>query len=267
MYTTFIKKIVLVFFFFLFGFILFTSFVYPGETGKTGIGMKETNAFFSTISNRIASENNAIDKKEDSPNSSSSISNIFENTDELIPSGSYIIDMGVMPQTVGNALKPYGLIWELLENHLVPIKWAIQSGKNKDGIDFTYNGMNFRGGPFIILAEYRTPTVNAVISEWENKGVVGVSTSSDFFAPIERTINYSMNWTLDQENGHIAEDYLITAGIPGYAYNWVLPNNLNCCVDVFLMPHAGIPIIDYYPGMIILPMAVVMVLFGRVVKQ
>ena len=161
-----------------------------------------------------------------------------QTTTETIPKGSFIVDMGVAPQTVDNALKPYGMIWELLHDHYVPIKWSIKDGKGKDGIDFTYNGKNYRGGPFIILAEYRSSEVNAVINNWVNQGVVGTTNTTDFDAPIERTINYSMNWTLDHENGDIAEAYLEAAGIPESAYNWVLPNDLNCCNDVFLMPHA-----------------------------
>ncbi|MDF1864968.1 MAG: hypothetical protein P1U70_09045, partial [Saprospiraceae bacterium] len=79
---------------------------------------------------------------------------------EVIPAGSYIINMGVQPQTEENALKPYGLIWELLQDHLVPIKWAINPGKIKDGVDFTYNNIDYKGGPFIVLAEYRSIAVN-----------------------------------------------------------------------------------------------------------
>lgn len=171
-------------------------------------------------------------------NSTDSYLDGIANAEELIPTGSYIINMGVQPQTVANALKPYGLVWELLHEEQVPIKWAINSNKAKDGIDFTHNGVNYKGGPFIVLAQYRTTAVNAIISAWTAQGVVGATTVSDFMAPIDRTINYSMNWTLDQQNGGIAEKYLENAGIPNTAYNWVLPGDLDCCNDVFVMPHA-----------------------------
>jgi uncharacterized repeat protein (TIGR01451 family) len=157
---------------------------------------------------------------------------------QTIPAGSYIINMGAQPQTVNNALKPYGLVWHLLHYFSVPVKWAINPDKAKDEVDFTYDGVGYRGGPFIVTAEFRTPSVDSLIEAWETKGVVGVNTSSDFQAPINRTINYSMNWTLNLQNGGIAEDYLLKAGIPENAYNWVLPQYLNCCNDVFLMPHS-----------------------------
>jgi uncharacterized repeat protein (TIGR01451 family) len=157
---------------------------------------------------------------------------------ELIPAGSFIINMGVTPQSVSNALKPYGLIWHLIHDHQVPIKWAINPNKGKDGVDFTYNGASYKGGPFIVLAAYRTSAVNSLISSWQSKGVVGTTTTYDITVPIDRTLSYSMNWTLDHKNGKIAQKYLEAADIPSSAYNWVLPSDLNCCNDVFVMPHA-----------------------------
>src|SRR6202008_4564785 len=43
--------------------------------------------------------------------------------------GAYIIDMGQPTQTVGNALKPYGLVYDLVTNYKVPVDWAIKSTK------------------------------------------------------------------------------------------------------------------------------------------
>src|SRR4051812_19314881 len=39
--------------------------------------------------------------------------------------GAYIIDMGQPTQTVGNALKPYGLVYDMVTNFKVPVDWAI----------------------------------------------------------------------------------------------------------------------------------------------
>jgi uncharacterized repeat protein (TIGR01451 family) len=156
----------------------------------------------------------------------------------LVPSGSFIINMGVQPQTVGNAIKPYGLVWHLLHDHEIPIFWVINPNKMKDGVDFSHNGVDYKGGPFIISAEYRTPAVDALIAAWQANGVVGATTVADITVPVERVLNYSMNWTLDLDNGQIAQAYLDRAGIPETAYNWTLPQNLNCCTDVFLIPHS-----------------------------
>ena len=80
---------------------------------------------------------------------------------ETIVNGSFIINMGVTPQTVANGLKPYGLIYDLIKNQDVPIKWIIAPGKVKDGIDFTYNSVGYKGGTFIVPGEFRTAAVNA----------------------------------------------------------------------------------------------------------
>ena len=76
---------------------------------------------------------------------------------ETLTSGSLIIDMGKSPQTVANSLKPYGAIYDLLRNYQVPVKWVIAQGKAKDGNDFIYNSRAFKGGTFIIPAEYISP--------------------------------------------------------------------------------------------------------------
>ena len=69
---------------------------------------------------------------------------------ETLTSGAFIINQGVIPQTISNGLKPYGLVYDLVKNYAVPIKWVINPSKIKDGVDFKYKGVNYSGGPFII---------------------------------------------------------------------------------------------------------------------
>ena len=54
--------------------------------------------------------------------------------------------MGITPQTYANGLKPYGLIYDLMINYKVPIKWVIEPTKSKDGTDFTYGATSYKGG-------------------------------------------------------------------------------------------------------------------------
>lgn len=163
------------------------------------------------------------------------------------PSGSFIVNMGgtpVTPQTVANGLKPWGLVYDLLKNEKIPIHWIIQPGKSKDGTDFTYNGIDYKGGPFIISAGYRTPAVNAKIASWQALGVVGTTTTSSITVPVYTTFYAAPRWTLDKDNGSIAAGFFSKAGIPPSAHggssssNWKLPSQLNCCDDIFVMPHA-----------------------------
>ena len=162
---------------------------------------------------------------------------------ETLSTGSFIINMGATnPNTTANGLKPYGLIYDLIKNNNVPVKWVIGAGKIKDGVDFTYNAVQYRGGTFIIPAEYRSAAVNAKITFWMGQGVVGISTTSPLPVVVTQTLTAIPRWTLDAANGSIAEGYLINAGInnttfPG-AYNWKSPQTLDACDDFFVMPHA-----------------------------
>jgi hypothetical protein len=164
-----------------------------------------------------------------------------------IPSGSFVVNMGgtpVSPQTVANGLKPWGLVYDLLKNEKIPVLWVINPGKPKDGIDFTYNGIDYKGGPFIITAGYRTAAVNAKIASWQAMGVVGVTTTSAITVPVYTTFHSAPRWTLDKNNGGIAVSFFTKAGIPPGAYGgssssaWKLPSQLTCCDDIFVMPHA-----------------------------
>ena len=159
-------------------------------------------------------------------------------TNETFTSGAFIIDMGVVPQTLGNGLKPYGMIYDLIKNYSVPIKWVISQTKLKDGIDFTYAAKDYKGGPFIIPAEYRNATINARIAYWQTQGIIGTTTTTALTLPVTYTIRAVPTWTVNSANSAIAIAYLTNAGIPTTAYNLLLPSELTCCNDLFLMPHA-----------------------------
>jgi len=166
---------------------------------------------------------------------------------ETFDAGAYIVNMGITPQTEKNALKPYGMIYDLIKNHKVMVKWCINPAKSKDGTDFSHNGVNYKGGPFIIPAEYRSSAVNARINYWKSLGVVGATTVSSITVPIDPTYGTLRNvprWTLDKKNGKLAVEYFMNAGIPQDAYGgnngagWKNPSELDCCDDLFVLPHA-----------------------------
>ncbi len=157
---------------------------------------------------------------------------------ETFTSGAFIINMGVTPQTVANGLKPYGLIYDLIRNNDVPVKWVIGQGKVKDGIDFTYNGIAYRGGTFVINAEYRTAAVNAKIAAWQAKGVVGVTTTTSMTLDVTMILQAVPNWAMDAANGNIAIKFLQAAEIPASAYYFRTPATLNACDNLYVMPHA-----------------------------
>lgn len=157
---------------------------------------------------------------------------------EPIPSGSIIVNMGVVPQTYANGLKPWGMVYALIHNYKVPVKWVINQSKVKDGADFTYNGTDFKGGSFIILQKNRSAKVDSTINAWQLQGVVIVTTNSAFNVDVTYTIKYNPLWTFDFQNGKIAINYLTLAGIPSISYPVKYPEALNDCDDLFVMPHA-----------------------------
>jgi hypothetical protein len=163
---------------------------------------------------------------------------------EPIPSGSFIVNLGVTPQTAENGLKPYGMVYEMLQTLHVPVKWVINSSKLKDEIDFTYNNVAYKGGSFVILAKYRTGEVNAAISKWVTSGVVGVTTTSEITVEVYATLTYAPRWTLDKQQGTLVTPFFFNAGIPTSAYGgatssgWKNPADLTECDDIFAMPHS-----------------------------
>ncbi|HRZ41468.1 MAG TPA: hypothetical protein P5228_02055 [Bacteroidales bacterium] len=167
-------------------------------------------------------------------------------SNDTIAAGSFVINMGIVPQTVANGLKPYGMIYDLITNYGVPIVWVINPAKGKDSIDFSHNGIDYRGGPFIVPAIYRTAAVNARITYWQGQGVVGATTNSPIVVPVfqKLTVSSAPKWTLDHDNGSIAVGFFTNAGIPSTAYGgssstyWKVPADLNACDDIFVMPHA-----------------------------
>jgi hypothetical protein len=168
-------------------------------------------------------------------------------TNKVIPTGSFIVNMGIIPQTPNNALKPYGMLYALLQAKC-PVHWVINPTKIKDGVDFTYNGVNYSGAPFIIEASYRTPAINSIISTWQALGVIGLTTTSQITVPVYLTFTNVPHWTLDLQNGSIAVNFFNNAGFTGQAATdayggtsksgWKTPAQLNCCDDILVMPHA-----------------------------
>ncbi len=160
----------------------------------------------------------------------------------VISPGAYIIDTGSLTPTVANSLKPYGLVFDLVRNQKVPVLWAINPSKAKDGPDFTDvgSGKAYRAGPFIVRAEFATSTVLAVINSWRAQGVVvdGPTTQPTPSVPIYDAISGIANIVLDSQNGSIAAAYYTAAGVPNTAYRIGTPASLNSCDDMYVMPHA-----------------------------
>jgi hypothetical protein len=177
-----------------------------------------------------------------------------------IQAGSVIIDMGVVNQTYANAIKPYGLVYTLLDDDKIPVIWSIDKSKNKDDADFQVDGRSFAGGPFIIAEEYLTAAVQAKINNWESMGVVTYETSTSFDAPLYRILDAAPVWAINNINTNIVTSYLNAAGIKqldsDLEKNWIVVNNAaaiiadGVCADIFAMPHNDNVTWNQYGGLI-----------------
>ena len=161
-------------------------------------------------------------------------------TNETFNSGAYIIDMGSTSQTYATGLKPYGMVYDLIVNEHVPVRWAIDPNKSKDGIDFTVDGNSYKGGSFIIPVEFLSVNVLSIISTWQGKGVqVYGPTSNSFSAPIYTEITSWPRAILDEDNGDKVAAYYSNAEIPSSSYLLAgNPTDLTGCDDVYVLPHA-----------------------------
>jgi len=155
-----------------------------------------------------------------------------------LPAGSIIIDMGIVPQTINNGIKPYGLVHLLLKNHNTPVLWSINPNKSKDGVDFTVDGRSFKGGPFVVSQEFLTTDVLNLIDVWNNKGVVTYTTQSIVEIPVYRQLDFRLKWVINDNNSSIVIDYLENAEIPHEDFVVMGPTSLTSCEDLFLIPHA-----------------------------
>jgi len=162
----------------------------------------------------------------------------YATVNDTLPSGTYLINMGIVPQTYSNGLKPYGLIYDLTENFIVPVEWIINQTKTHNGTDFIYNSTTYKGGTFAIKANYITAEIDSVISAWNNRGVVGEYTTSAIVVPVYQTITTFPNLVIDQQSSDLITPYFDSASIPASSYRIGLPSDLTNCDDLYAMPHA-----------------------------
>lgn len=153
----------------------------------------------------------------------------------VLSSGSLVISMDNTTQANSKNffnLRAYGLVVHLLNND-IKIKWIINSGKSKDGIDFSTNAQrikpstanpilyDFRSGPFVIYPEDTTgvsmlidnynnsiSTIGDKVKVYRTLSNVVVDERYDLsgFKPKAALLNNGGNWDIHR-------DYLINAGI------------------------------------------------------
>ncbi|MFP6817144.1 MAG: hypothetical protein VB949_15950, partial [Pseudomonadales bacterium] len=175
---------------------------------------------------------------------------------ELIPSGSLVIAMDNAMQNIGAPfnLKAYGLVNHLLWNS-VAVKWAIRSGKSKDGSDFSVSAkrivppttsastLNFSAGPFIVSKEWVATALPLIAAFGNNVAVY--ETTADVTVDVRQTISQRKKVGVLGDGGKagIHTSILVAAGFtPGNQYV-VIPAatlatvNADICITLASEPH------------------------------
>lgn len=167
---------------------------------------------------------------------------VFAQATRLIPAGSIILDMGIVPQTFANGMKPYGLVYELVKNQKTPVIWSINPAKAKDGVDFVVDGKSFRGSAFIIEKKYVNSTnVITAINNFKALGVITYTTLNPVTVPFYKEMQEFPIWVVDNvvpANATTFQGYLNNASMPAASFVAGLPNTLTNCQDLFILPHS-----------------------------
>ncbi|MEO7674182.1 MAG: carboxypeptidase-like regulatory domain-containing protein [Pyrinomonadaceae bacterium] len=184
---------------------------------------------------------------------------------QVIPSGSLIIPMdnyhqGNAAQTTFN-LRAYGLVNALLQNN-IPVKWAIKPNKSKDATDFSANVTritagptgdpgpsvaNFSGGPFIVSAEFDTPSVRTLINNFNtgNPTVTVYQTNANVSVDVRYTLMHKPKIAIGPDSGNFGQNVnqavFNAAGISNYTIvdNSII--NANSCFTLATQAHSTDP--------------------------
>jgi hypothetical protein len=155
--------------------------------------------------------------------------------------------MGVSVQTYNSGLIPYGLVYELSINNLIPIYWIVNHTKTwvnpnakQDQVDLTVNGKDYKGGPFVIPEEYMD-VAEPIIDQWmmDYPGLLVDKNLPEFESPFYDFISSFPRAVLDTQNGDKVQNaFYDKANVPITFGRIGDPDDLTLCDDMYTMPHA-----------------------------
>ena len=231
------------------------------DVGTLTVGQTVTLTIETSVVSGGSITNTAVITNSDQ-NDANTVNNTATNVLSVLKTfkpGACIINLG-LTNSYDAALKPYGLVYDLVKNYKVPIWWAINPQKSfgsetnkSDDIDFTIDGVDYRGGAFIISEEFASqPSVQGIIAGWvtDYPDLQVNCSQPEFAVPIHDRITSFSNAVLDQANGNIAVTAFFAqnrSGIQQFAndanptndpYRIGTPLSLTECDDMYIMPHA-----------------------------
>jgi uncharacterized repeat protein (TIGR01451 family) len=175
------------------------------------------------------------------------------STMEVIPRGSLIIAMDNDKQNIGAEfnLSAYGLAIRLLHAD-IPVKWAINDFKAKDGNDFTGRvkriaptaadtagvTLNFAGGPFVVHVAYADSAKKVLTAFGRNVAVYELMQETTL--PIRYTLLHKPRAFVNSTSRSIHESVLIAAGL-STPQHWTHGPDIGLqntsCYTIVLEPH------------------------------
>ena len=133
----------------------------------------------------------------------------------------------------------------------IPVKWAILTGKARNGTDFTATAQqiepttgspaseSFSGGPFLVHADFATQA-RTVITAFGNNVVV-YELTADASIDIRYTLAFKPNVAVlnDGGKGPIHEDVLLQAGFTSAEYDIMIADSVSTtsCYTIATEPH------------------------------
>jgi len=178
-------------------------------------------------------------------------------TVETLPSGSLVIPMDTTRQSLTSApfnLGAYGLVKDLLHAG-IPVKWAILTGKARNGIDFTAMAKqiepttgssaseDFRGGPFVVHADFATQAqtvIDAFAASFGNTVAV-YELTAEASIDIRYTLAFKPKVAVldDGGKGPIHESVLLQAGFTSAEYDIMIADSVSTtsCYTIATEPH------------------------------
>ncbi len=207
-----------------------------------------------------------------------SSTNFAQSTPTNFNAGACVIDMGIIPQTANNGLRPYGLIQELVSVHEIPVYWIIDDTKSfvsatgkVDQTDLTVTGtinsnpastgitVDLKSGPFLIPAEFMVDA-QAVIESWiatstgagTDKLTVYWNLDAITAAPVHGTLYSFPTVSIYPVGGDVASPlptdvetaFYTPAGITT-GFTKTAPKDIGTCDQIYVLSHHTDPDTDW----------------------
>ncbi len=140
--------------------------------------------------------------------------------EETFSPGSLIINLDENPQTSSKSIKAFGLIYDLIQNHDIPVKWIMNRSKDNNQTDFTFNSVTYNKGAFIIPANFITKNISERIAYWQSQGAFAEFSSTPLTVYVDETLTSFPRILIDSSSPEFSmiESYYSAALIPSDAY-------------------------------------------------